>query len=232
MSDLFFTCLLFGSLALLRPKYIWLVLSSMIMCYANYTRPLLVIFVASIFFYMYFKNFGWKRIVVYCISYFVFSTGLSLIISSNTAAKDASGSTLGVNLIMGANDHMNGTVNDEVFKKGDIGYIEKNTNVYQKDSIWKSHAIQWIAQHPVKYVSYVPIKMARLWWGDNYMDLPLNNLATSNTSLYSKLELCKRAFRIVGFSLFYYITFFLMLIGLWKLRKAYYSKSSFTQLQF
>lgn len=61
--------------------------------------------------------------------------------------------------------------------------------------------------------------MARLWWGDNYMDLPLNNLATSNTSLYSKLELCKRAFRIVGFSLFYYITFFLMLIGLWKLRK-------------
>lgn len=74
---------------------------------------------------MYFKNFGWKRIVVYCLSYFVFSTVLSLIISSNTAAKDASGSTLGVNLIMGANDHMNGTVNDEVFKKGDIGYIEK-----------------------------------------------------------------------------------------------------------
>ena len=62
--------------------------------------------------------------------YFVFSTGLSLIVSSNTAAKDASGSTLGINLIMGANDHMNGTVNDEVFKKGDIGYIEKNTNVY------------------------------------------------------------------------------------------------------
>lgn len=61
--------------------------------------------------------------------------------------------------------------------------------------------------------------MARLWWGDNYMDLPLNNVATSNTSLYSKLELCKRAFRIVGFSLFYYITFFLMLVGLWKLRK-------------
>ena len=55
------------------------------------------------------------------------------------------------------------------------------------------------------YVSYVPIKMARLWWGDNYMDLPLNNVATSKTSLYSKLELCKRAFRIVGFSLFYYI---------------------------
>ena len=219
MSDLFFTCLLFGSLALLRPKYIWLVLSSMIMCYANYTRPLLVIFVASILFYMYLKKFGWKRIVVYCISYFVFSTGLSLIISSNTAAKDASGSTLGINLIMGANDHMNGTVNDEVFKKGDIGYIEKNTNVYQKDSIWRSHAIKWIAQHPVKYVSYVPIKMARLWWGDNYMDLPLNNVATSNTSLYSKLELCKRAFRIVGFSLFYYITFFLMLVGLWKLRK-------------
>lgn len=63
--------------------------------------------------------------MVYCLSYFVFSTVLSLIISSNTAAKDASGSTLGVNLIMGANDHMNGTVNDEVFKKGDIGYIEK-----------------------------------------------------------------------------------------------------------
>lgn len=157
MSDLFFTCLLFGSLALLRPKYIWLVLSSMIMCYANYTRPLLVIFVASILFYMYFKNFGWKRIMVYCISYFVFSTGLSLIISSNTAAKDASGSTLGVNLIMGANDHMNGTVNDEVFKKGDIGYIEKNANVYQKDSIWKSHAIQWIAQHPIKLLNMYPM---------------------------------------------------------------------------
>lgn len=74
---------------------------------------------------MYFKNFGWKRIVVYCLSYFVFSTVLSLIISSNTAAKDASGSTLGVNLIMGANDHMNGTVNDEVFKKGILDILKK-----------------------------------------------------------------------------------------------------------
>lgn len=76
--------------------------------------------------------------MVYCISYFVFSTGLSLIISSNTAAKDASGSTLGVNLIMGANDHMNGTVNDEVFKKGILDTL-KRIPMFTKKILFGNH---------------------------------------------------------------------------------------------
>lgn len=168
---------------------------------------------------MFLKGFGWKRISVYCLSYFVLTLGLSAIVSKNTAAKDAAGSTLGINLIMGANDHMNGTVNNTVFQKGDIGYVDKKTNVYQKDSIWRAHAFRWIAQNPVKYISYAPVKLARLWWGDNYMDLPLNNIATSNTAAFSKCELFKRSGRIVILSLGYYLAIFFMLLGLWRLKK-------------
>ena len=219
MSDLFFACLLFGSFLLLYPKYISLVLSSMLMCYANYTRPLFVIFAISILLYMYMKDFGWKRICIYCISYLIMSYGLSLLVSNNTAARNSSGSTLGVNLIMGANNHMNGTYNDEVFQKGNIGYVSKKIDVYQKDSLWRTNAISWIALHPIKYISYVPIKIIRLWWGDYYMDLPLNNMIKSQTLSYSKWEFYKRCMKIIFYSLFYYVSFFFMIVALWRLRK-------------
>lgn len=219
MSDLFFTCLLFASLALIRKNNWWLALSALIMCCANYTRPLLCVFALAILLYMLMQHFGWKRIAIYCVSYVVFSCALNAVVSHNTAAKDASGSTLGINLIMGANDSMNGTVNNVVFEEGNIGYVAENTNVYQKDSIWRNHAISWIVEHPVKYVSYIPVKLARLWWADNYMDLPLNNLNTSDTSKYSKVELAKRVGRILLLSLGYYISVVLMFLGLWRIRK-------------
>ena len=220
MSDLLYSVLLFGGLCFLRKNYLFIVFSAFTMTCAEYVRPLLPIFILSILLFLIIK-YSWKYLCCYIISLVLFTSIINWGISHITAAHNAKGSTLGYNLIMGANDDMNGTVNFKVFEKGNLGFIEniREVDVYNKDLIWRERAINWILDNPVKYLSYIPIKLGRLWWGDHYMDLPLKNLESSDLNKLSNKVIFLRAVKIIVLSLGYYVVIGFALYGIWRKRK-------------
>lgn len=219
LTDLLYATLLFLSLALIQKRCGLLLLSALLMCYANYTRPLFVVFVIPILLYMLYRRFGWGRIATYLGSYAVFTALLTLAVLNNTAARGtAGGTTLGFNLAMGANDKMNGTMNHAVFEEGNYGYVEGPMTVYDRDAFWRAGAIEWIKGHCPKYLLYAPVKLFRLWWGDYYPYGPLYGEQMMNEHT-TKADAIWRAVRVVAFSLVYYVVMVLFALALWKLRR-------------
>lgn len=157
------------------------------------------------------KKYDIRKVLFFILCQVIFSCILSLFCGIISSTPDYKGTTRGVNLIMGANDNMNGTYNSDVFNKGKMGYIHDKTNVYEKDSIWTLRSIQWIKSHKIKFLSYMPIKLFRLWGGDYYSDINFN--ISSVTSLNVKI------LKICIFSFFYYMSCFLFLVGIFALRK-------------
>ena len=126
MSELLFTALLFLSFALITKKYWMLVLSAIFLCLANYVRPIMILFALPLFLIFFFNKFKLMHYLTFLGSFILSFAFLNFCVRENTSAKDINGTTLGVNLIMAANDDANGAYNDVVFKEGKIGYLEKN----------------------------------------------------------------------------------------------------------
>ena len=213
-SDLFFMTFMMCSLALIQKKHFLLFLSGILIAYANYVRPFAILFLLPIFLYVLYHKFNWK----YYISYFcgiTFMTLLLLIFSYTiNGTLHISSTTGGTNLIIGANDDINGTYTDKVFQEGNIGYIADDAtyDVFQKDSIWKSRSIEWIKENPAKYLAYAPIKMARLWWADSYSHLLLSNEKHNDSGI-------NRILSVMANSISYYIILVFFCIGIFKLGK-------------
>lgn len=78
--------------------------------------------------------------------------------------------TVGVNLIMGANDDSDGSYNRTVFNEGKIGGLPNSDEISykEKDSIWTKKSIEWIIQNPQKYIKLVPFKLMYMYAVDTY----------------------------------------------------------------
>lgn len=213
-SDLFFMAFMMCSLSLIQKNHLLLILSGILIAYANYIRPFAVLYLLPILFYVLYHKFNWK----YYVSYFsgIILMTLLLLTFSYTinGTPHISSTTGGINLIIGANDDINGTYNDKVFQEGNIGYIENSTayDVFQKDSIWKSRSIEWIKENPGKYIAYAPVKMVRLWWADSYSHLLLSNEKHNNSETAHIIS-------VLVNSLTYYVILLFFCIGILKLGK-------------
>lgn len=219
MSELLFALLFFSSLLFLSGRNYQICMGTILLCLANSVRPILVIFGPSILLYYLFKK-KYIKLSVFVFS-FLFSTFLmSHVIRSSTAARDAQGTTMGFNMIMGANDDMNGTVNFKVFSEGHIGYIkDESMDCYQRDSLWRKNAINWIVKNPVKFIFYAPVKLARLWWADDYNDQLLKNVRMDDLACVSESEIIKHAFTISIRSVGYYVIIIFAIVGLYAIRR-------------
>lgn len=217
LSELFFMSLFCLGMVLIQKRYLYLILSALLLSYANYTRPIVVLFSITILLYMLYHQFGWKRIGTYLCSYVVFTAFLTLMVTHNTASKIKSGgTTLGYNLAMAANDHMNGTYNKTVFMPGNYGYVKSPMNVYQKDDYWRQGAFNWIKNNIGKYLSYVPVKFFKLWWADHYFYGFINEKQSLENAT-SKIDLVVKLSRAIAFSIVYYIVVFFFIIALRRL---------------
>ncbi|HIT80863.1 MAG TPA: hypothetical protein IAD09_01270 [Candidatus Caccoplasma merdavium] len=211
-SDLFFMTFMMCSITLIKKNHLLLILSGMLITYANYVRPFAVLYLLPIFFYVLYHKFNWK----YYVSYFsgIILMTLLLLTFSYTinGTTHISSTTGGINLIIGANDDLNGSYTDKVLQEGNIGYIENSTtyDVFQKDSIWKSRSIEWIKENPRKYILYAPVKMARLWWADSYSHLLLSNEKHNNSGTAHIIS-------VLVNSTSYYLILIFFCIGIFKL---------------
>lgn len=210
MSDLFFCFLLFLSLCLFRNRPWSMFLSGMALAAANYVRPIALLFLAAMFLLVIVQRNNWS--IRACASFIcggLLLTGAIIAFNRNINGHTiVGGSTGGVNLIMGANDHADGSYNGEVFRPGNPGYInpESGMDVFAKDSLWMAEAKLWIKENPARFIAFAPVKLARLWAGDCYHDLVLRPGALP---VWVK----------VLTSLPYYMIFGLALWGIWLKRR-------------
>ena len=219
MSDLLFTTLLFMSFALIRKTNLCLIIAAFFLCLSNYVRPVMAIFALPLLLVFFFNKYKLIHYLYFAGSFIVFYLILNVGVVKFTSARNQEGTTLGVNLIMAANEDANGAYNDIVFEKGKIGYLEKKYNVYEKDSVWKSRSINWIKNNPIKYIKPIPFKILYLWGGDSYVFTTLDDNQREYTKEESRFSgLTKSIFLSLG----YYLCLLLSFVGVWKLGRKIY----------
>ena len=190
------------------------------MGFANYIRPIALLFVISAVLYLYLSNTAKIRaIVCFMVGIFIANIGIGLFNISNNGHFMISASTSGVNLIMGANNYADGSYNDSCFEKGQLGDLSEykgELNVFTRDSIYKNRAIEWIKNHPGDYLKLIPIKITRLWIGDSYQEMIFNPSYKEDVSFH------KRIIKIITFSISYYIILLLAIVGMIISRKKFF----------
>jgi hypothetical protein len=153
-----------------------------------------------------------------------------------------------LNILMGANDHANGGYYENVFEKGEAGYLEhsETLTVDQKQEFWMHQAVSWISVHPVKWIMLFPRKLFNMFAWD---DISVSKLVFNNFTLFNFLKALKEHIPLVnilgGFSstqiiiwallilyhhLIYYFILFFFIFGLIKFRKMVFNNPDFNML--
>lgn len=117
-----------------------------------------------------------------------------------------------VNLLIGANDNSTGAFNAKVFEKGNAGYLENphSMTYIEKEKYWKTQAINWIENHPVKWIALFPLKFGYMFLWDDISISALINLQQWDLFHIAKLLIIKKSLN----ELFKYNSAFVIIIYL------------------
>lgn len=203
-------------------RHLWKVFfAGFFLIIANWIRPLIFIFIPSIFIWMYIQKRPAKFYVTFVLSMFcwVFILGITNRIRVGEFIYQST--TGGVNLIMAANDDAKIGINHAIFTDStNIAFIENKEALTfkQKDLIYKQRAIEWILDNPVKYATMYVQKLFRLYISDSWPDYPLNGADSLSGGFIS--DIVKNGFTSVLFwrlvkSLIYYICLLFFVYALW-----------------
>ena len=161
-TELCFMAFMGVSLALsLRKNAGALFAAGALMALANWVRPLLVVFLPGVLLLFLMRRIGWKRVLAYM-------AGLALVIVLvGTRAYQRTGrfvyqaQTMGVNMLMGANDDADGSYVGEIYEEGKPGYVEPGSGVTfdERDARYKRYAVEWIMEHPLRFAALAPAKL-------------------------------------------------------------------------
>lgn len=174
-NELIYTMLAFTLIILFtKNKIIYIILTGILIGFANWMRPFLFILFIVLCFLTFYSNDNLINkikkltilassmvLTVFIIGFTTYERFGSFVFQSTTG---------GYNLIIGANDHADGSFSKEVFKKGNLGYIGSNTSldVTELDHIWKERAIFWIKKHPTQWILLFPKKFFYLYCSDSH----------------------------------------------------------------
>lgn len=150
---IFFTLL--GILAALKRQNI---IGGMLMAFANWIRPMGIVFlVSTIIYYILLKK---KNAFIKTVCGYLFVIALISTISYiRTGYCIYQAKTGWMALLQYSVD--NSPENDNYYTKAD-GY-----NAIQKDSVWQRRTIAWIANNPKEYIRQMPKKLAKTYVSDN-----------------------------------------------------------------
>lgn len=210
LSDLLYLFLLTSALVLVRDRWWWLLSAGVLLGLSNYVRPVSLIFVVAVLLYMLARRFRvWSYVWLAC-GVAAAVGGIAMFNRTVNGTYMYAASTGGCNLIMGANDDADGSYTSAPFEEGGIGYIAPGSRMdtAQKDAFWKRQAVGWIKEHPGRYISLMPVKLVRLWLGDDYF----RNVF--DPDLGKGKDPAARMAEIVLLSLTYYMVLLLALAGL------------------
>lgn len=173
LTDLPFTFLLLTALLLCNVRRLFPVaVAGVLIAVANWFRPLAIVFLFVILLLFIVQKRRWQ-------SYAALALPLVLtVFLIGRSAKERTGHFVyqavsgGYNLAMSSFDEANGLVNFNGFgdpdnyiclPPGDYTYMER-------DSLLKRASVRWISEHPFKYVSQLPFKLAALYCEDTWTE--------------------------------------------------------------
>lgn len=168
-------------------------LSGMALAVANWIRPLMVVYLPAMLLYMLWRRVGWRRIAAMLM-------GAALVIvligagSYRRIGKFVyQAQTMGINMMMGANDDADGGYVGEVYDEGRAGYIapeeRRGMTFDQVDSHYRQVAVDWIIENPVKFLSLIPAKLFYFLGTDTYGGSAFFNNERETDGLSYLLEL-------------------------------------------
>lgn len=172
-TELCFMAFAFASLScLLRRGWLSMLLAGVLFALANWVRPLLVVFLPAMVFYMAFRRVSIRKAAA-------FFAGLVVVIAligygsyQRIGRFVYQAQTMGVNMLMGANDDADGSYLSDMYDEGKAGYIpdlvRKEMTFEQYDAEYKSRAIAWILDHPIDFLLLAPAKLFYFLATDTY----------------------------------------------------------------
>ncbi len=145
----------------------WLLfLAGIILAIANWIRPFLPVFTITLFAVAFFlKEYKWYKSILYIFSGLILGLLIIGSIHKITFGQFLFQSTSGGwNLYMSANDLADGTCSGTVFEAACKIFPENQDMTYkEKDKYMFNVALDWIKKNPIKYLSFLPRKIIKLY---------------------------------------------------------------------
>ncbi len=172
-TELCFIALSCLSLYLLTfPRTATLFLAGVAVALANWVRPLLVVYLPGMLLFLWLRRAGIRRMSM------LLAGALAMTLVIGAGAQRLTGrfifqaQTMGINMLMGANDDADGSYNDAVFREGKAGYIDPQRRArmtfYEIDALYKDEAIAWMARNPMSFFLLAPAKLFYFLATDTY----------------------------------------------------------------
>jgi len=170
-TELCFIALASLSLCLmLRGSWGALFASGVLMGLSNWVRPLLVIYLPAALVSFLLRRVPWRKVAAYL-------AGIALIVAlvgagayQRTGRFVFQAQTMGVNMLMGANDDADGSYVSAIYDEGKAGYVPEGSGMTfdQRDARYKQAAVDWILHHPLRFLSLIPAKLFYFLATDTY----------------------------------------------------------------
>lgn len=154
LSELPFMFFIFLGMYLIIVKK-WFFIGGMSLAFANWCRPMAIVFLLALCIYMIFK---WRNSLKMIAGYVVMIAVIGFASMHRTGLFLYQAKSGWMALMDYSSDHSEKSL--EVLDRNDW-------NVSQKDSAWCSLFIDWVKDHPVEYVSQMPQKLVNTYVSDN-----------------------------------------------------------------
>lgn len=214
----------------MQKKWYWVVLGGI--CYAlSYTiRPTALAYVVTSVLFLIVCHRNWKYYLYLLVPYVGLLYGIGKYYENTMGVYVNSTYASGFCLCHAANNETwSGPNMSFAWTPGNTGYIEnpENLTFVEKDSIWKSRAVEWIKENPVRYALLVPQRVFRNYalddWATNdvFVKDPYGRALRS-----SDPERAMLIHRISQFavSVPYYIVLLMFVMSIFVCRKDIFSK--------
>lgn len=214
----------------------WLsVVAGVCFALANWIRPLVIVFIFVGIIAVWFnrrksvKHFA-ASVLSLVIGYGATIYAIGTLSEATCGEFITKSSTGGINLIYTANDKAYGGVASSLCNDSTntcFIYDEGKYTYAQKDSIWKSRAIEWIKDNPGRYAKLYLLKIPGMFVEDAWPDrsvLPGAGMVDAYVHGHISLgEFLPHAIALVAKSLVYYIVLLLFACSLWICRRVIFT---------
>lgn len=222
-TEIPFVFFLLLAFAILKPKWINVVLAGVSMGMAEWYRPLMPVFIPGMLVYMFYERFDGKYYLGFFVSLAVVVAGIGFFNYHQTGEYFINPSTGGANLFMTANDKASGATATHLLNDPEVApEMPDGYNELQRDSVYKAAAVDWIKNHPVKYALLFVKKIGGLYIEDSWPDRAImHNSGYLSVYITNKdySSIFGMAILMFAKSIVYYIVLLLFLISVIRNRK-------------
>lgn len=165
--------------------------SGALLALSNWVRPMLVVYLPAGLLYLLVRRAGAKRMAAYLSGVVLIVVLIGSSVQRRFGAFIFQAQTMGVNMLMGANDEADGSYLSSFAEEGHAAYIPEGAGVTyaQKDELYRKNAVSWMLKHPVRFLSLIPAKLFYLLSTDTYGATAFFNNARETDNLAYLIEL-------------------------------------------